>query len=116
MNLVVLFGVLSSDPTIRQLPSGESLISLQVTTSTSEGRRSVPVSMTHSAALATLIAGDEVAVIGTVERRFFRSGGLTRSATEVKASSLVSAGDRRRVKKLLTQAAETLEARTVATT
>lgn len=108
MNLVVLCGTLSSDPIVRQLPSGESLTALQVTTVTSEGRRSVPVSTAANDELAALAAGDEVAVLGTVERRFFRAAGSTRSSTEVRASAVVRLGDRRRVRRLLAQAGQLL--------
>ncbi|HQV58603.1 MAG TPA: single-stranded DNA-binding protein [Ilumatobacteraceae bacterium] len=104
MNVVMLCGSLSSDPVIRQLPSGETLISLQVTTVTPDGRRSVPVSAADTEQLNALVAGDEIAVLGSVERRFFRAGGATRSATEVKARSVVSLGDRRAVRRLTRQA------------
>lgn len=110
MNVVLLCGSLSSDPIIRELPSGETLMSLQVTTTTIDGRRSVPVATANSESLAALVAGDEVAVLGSVERRFFRAGGVTRSATEVKAASVVRLGDRRAVRRLTRQAAEAITA------
>jgi single-stranded DNA-binding protein len=46
-------------------------------------------------------AGDRVAVVGRVRRRFFRAGGATRSATEVLATSVTRAGRNRRLAAVL---------------
>lgn len=83
-NLVVLNGALAADPRHRELPSGTAVAEFDLTTRGSSGTVSVPVSWPSPTALAELLhAGDEVLVIGTVRRRFFRAGGTTASRTEV---------------------------------
>jgi single-strand DNA-binding protein len=49
-------------------------------------------------------AGDEVVVVGAVRRRFFRAGGATQSRTEVVASAVLKATQRKAVAKALTDA------------
>jgi single-strand DNA-binding protein len=51
-----------------------------------------------------------VAVVGRVERRFFRSGGATQSRTELIAERVVPARRSKTVRSLLAQAAELLTA------
>ena len=48
------------------------------------------------------------AVRGSVRRRFFRTGGITQSRTEVVAADIVEAGKRRQVQRVLRLAAEKL--------
>lgn len=83
-NLVVLNGALAADPRRRELPSGTEIAEFDLTTRGSSGTVSVPISWPSPPALAELLhAGDEVMVVGTVRRRFFRAGGTTASRTEV---------------------------------
>lgn len=70
LNTVMLFGSLSSDAVLRELPSGEKIVNLEVTTSTLDGRISVPVT-SKDTLLEDLCVGDEVFVTGVVKRRFF---------------------------------------------
>ena len=93
-NLVVLRGVLSRDPEVRELPSGDALVAYDVTVRpeapAGEAPRaeSVPVAWFDPPAAATaMAAGDEVVVVGRVRRRFFRAGGATASRTEVVADA-----------------------------
>lgn len=96
LNLVVLRGVLSSPPRRRDLPSGSAVTHLDVTVRTADGVSTAPV-VVHDAAphVDALEGGDEVVVVGRVERRFFRAGGVTQSRTEVVAER-VARGTRQR--------------------
>ena len=92
LNLVVVRGRLSSDPTDRTLPSGDVVWNYEVTVRPPEGRaESIPVVLGRGAPPRGLSAGDEVLVLGRVRRRFFRSGGRTASRTEVVADRIVRA-------------------------
>ena len=109
MNVVVLQGVLSRTPEIRELSSGSTLVSFDVSTPTDEGMASVPVAWFDPRTTAVFDAGDEVVVVGQVRRRFFRSGAATQSRTEVVAQGVVRARQRRAVERLLVNAAQALE-------
>ena len=90
-NLVVLRGRVSSEPTARELPSGSVVTNIELTTPTDDGAVSVPVVI---AGAASYSLGDELVVVGSVRRRFFRAGGATQSRTEVVASEIVRAKSR----------------------
>lgn len=91
MNVVILRGSLSSAPTSRTLPSGDTLVTFEVTTRPPEGRaETVPVAWPDAPRrAATLPPGAEVVVTGRVRRRFFRAGGVTASRTEVLADAVL---------------------------
>jgi single-strand DNA-binding protein len=80
MNLVVLEGHISSDPTLRMLADGSTAVSFSFTTA---GGGSVPVSWVDPPAGSAHSLGTELVVVGRIVRRFFRSGGATQSRTEV---------------------------------
>jgi single-stranded DNA-binding protein len=101
MNHVLLIGRLSSMPQRRELASGSSLWSLELTTDTSEGAWSVPIAWFDPPVEPAFLTGDEVMVLGSVRRRFFRSASGTQSRTEVVASEVVAATATRKVKALL---------------
>lgn len=112
MNVVVLRGVLSRDAEPKELPSGDQLVAYEVTVPATVGERadSVPVVWTGApSSAANWGKGTEVAVLGLVRRRFFRSGGRLQSRTEVVARRVVPGGNRRRVLSLLRAAAAGLE-------
>jgi single-strand DNA-binding protein len=89
INVVVVRGVLSSDPVERTLPSGDRLMQLEVTARDGKGAASsVPVAWFTTAAIAWE-AGEEVVVYGSVRRRFFQAGGGPASRTEVVADRVV---------------------------
>ncbi len=100
LNTVLLFGALSSDVVLRQLPSGEKVVNLEVTTTTLDGRISVPVT-SKDASLGKLMVGDEIFVVGVVKRQFFRAGAALRSRTEVHASKVFSSGKKAQMRKLV---------------
>lgn len=88
-NLAVLRGVVTSAPKARELPSGSIVTNVEITTRGDVVTASVPVVVHDRPVDAT--TGDEVIVVGHVQRRFFRAGGVTQSRTEVVATHLVRA-------------------------
>ena len=88
LDLAVIVGTLSSDPVAQDLPSGSRLVRYEVTVRDRSPADSVPVSWFDPSRPPALAAGDRVIVVGRVRRRFFRAGGVTRSATEVVARSI----------------------------
>ena len=108
MNVVALRGTLSSDPVTRTLTSGSVLVSLELTTLVDGASVSVPVAWFDPPAEVAWAAGDTLLVTGTVRRRFFRTGGLTQSRTEVVATEVI-AGGRRQQRAALSRAAVLLD-------
>ncbi|MEO7572475.1 MAG: single-stranded DNA-binding protein [Acidimicrobiales bacterium] len=90
-NLSILVGVLSRLPDLRVLPSGDEVLSLELTIRPEGGgAASVPAAWLGApAAAAGWAEGEELLVIGRVRRRFFRAGGATQSRTEVVVSTAV---------------------------
>jgi single-strand DNA-binding protein len=92
MNIVLLHGVLTREPDVRELPSGDHVASFDVTVrDDGYDTEVVPVAW-PSAPLGSvdrLEAGSDVVVTGRVRRRFFRAGGATQSRTEVVAIAVV---------------------------
>lgn len=94
MNVAILRGQLSSPPRQQKLASGDTLVSLEVTTRSDQGQAiSVPVAwFPKRSKLRQWKRGQEVVVVGQVRRRFFRTaGGATASRTEVVADEVVPA-------------------------
>lgn len=114
MNIVVLRGHLSSGPVVRELQSGSVLVSLEVTTPDgSGGRSSAPVAWfdpPRSSSVANWSEGEEVVVLGSVRRRFYRAGGGTQSRTEVVATNVVRASSTRSADRVLAEAVKCLGA------
>jgi single-strand DNA-binding protein len=106
-NVVVLRGVLSRDSVTRTLPSGDELMSYEVTTRDGGGASTVPVSA--GANSPVLVAGAEVVVVGQVKRRYFRAGGATQSRTEVVADTVIPARSAAKVAKAIERAVRLLE-------
>jgi single-strand DNA-binding protein len=110
-NVAVVRGACSSPPELRVLPSDQRLAQLQITTRIGGRAMSVPVSVLEPAAwVEALDAGDEVVVLGSVRRRFFRTGGATASRVEIEAEVVCRARDQRRSRGLRRRIAELLEA------
>ena len=110
-NVVVLQGMLARPAVDVQLPSGDRLVSLEVTVRREDGpAEPVPVQWTGPPAwAAALDTGTAVAVLGRVRRRFFRAGGVTQSRTEVVAARVVRASARAKVRALMDEAIRLLE-------
>lgn len=108
LNLAVVCGRLSSDPRSRDLPSGSTVLNLEITVDHQNRRSdSVPVAFFDPPASAgSFVEGDHIVVIGSVRRRFFRAGGTTASRTELVASRVVKASRSAGVDKMLDRALE----------
>jgi single-strand DNA-binding protein len=94
MNLVVLRGSLSRPPEVRELRSGDVLVTYEVTTPATDTTpaTSVPVAWFSPApGAADMTDGTEVVVVGQVRRRFFQAGGGLQSRTEVVADRVLRA-------------------------
>ncbi|HEY3485613.1 MAG TPA: hypothetical protein VGK49_09525, partial [Ilumatobacteraceae bacterium] len=90
VNAAILRGTVSSAPRRRELPSGSVLDQLEITTRWGDApAATVPVAWFEPT--IELAADDEVVVIGSVRRRFFRAGGATASRTEVVADRVIRA-------------------------
>jgi single-strand DNA-binding protein len=112
VNVVALRGHLARPAEERVLPSGDRLVSMEVTVDGPTGRcETVPVVWFGAPAHAAgFDVGAEVVVVGRVRRRFFRAAGATASRTEVVAESVLPAGYAKRVTAALRHAASRVEA------
>ena len=112
INLAVVQGRLTRPAELRMLPSGDRLVSLELSVARpGEKAESVPVTWADPPTSATQLDVDEqVVVVGRVRRRFFRAGGSTQSRTEVVAHAVVRARQAKRARSALAEAAEQLEA------
>lgn len=110
MNLVVLSGHLSSEPTVRELPSGSVLMTFELTTPVDDGGPSkskpskskmvsVPLVWFDPPNKVTVGIGDEISAVGTVRRRFYRAGAATQSRTEVVVQHLGRITDKKALAK-----------------
>jgi single-strand DNA-binding protein len=111
INLAVLVGTLSRAPELRALPSGDTVLTLELTVRPPEGpAESVPVAWFDAPASALDWApGEELLVTGRTRRRFFRAGGATQSRTEVVAARAVPTRRAAAARKALRAAIDTVE-------
>jgi single-strand DNA-binding protein len=111
LNLAVVEGRLSRSPQERILPSGDRLVSFEVSVQrTPRPTESVPVAWPKAPLRVTqLEPGTHVLVLGRVRRRFFRAAGFTQSRTEVVADAVVPMSHGKKAAKLLAQARALLE-------
>lgn len=112
INVVFVAGELSRPAQAVDLPSGDRIVSLEVTVRRpGVAADPVPVQWSQAPAWAErLDAGDQVAVLGRVRRRFFRSAGTTQSRTEVVAVKVARASSKSRVRALIEEAVDALDA------
>jgi single-strand DNA-binding protein len=112
LNIVTLIGRLARPAEERLLPSGDRLLTLEVSVARpGERTESVPVVWFDPRASALDLDVDTaVLVIGRVRRRFYRAAGGTQSRTEVVADRVVPARQTKRVRTALADAAGRLEA------
>jgi len=103
MNSVALIGRLARPAEARELPSGDRLVTYEVTVARPGSRAEcVPVVWPGAPASASDHDVDEtVVVVGRVRRRFYRAGGSTQSRTEVVADVVVPARHAKRAKAAL---------------
>jgi single-strand DNA-binding protein len=111
VNVAVVVGELARPAVVRPLPSGSTVVVLEVTVSRKDGpAETVPVVWFDAPAGAgTLDAGDAVVVVGRVRRRFFRVAGATQSRTEVVADRVVEERHRARARRALEEARAALQ-------
>jgi single-strand DNA-binding protein len=111
-NLVVLRGVVNAEVVERALPSGGVAVQFDVRTPASPPSSSTSVNVSWidppADARAAILLGEQVVVIGTVQRRFFRVGGATQSRTEVVAAKVLPARRTRSVRSAIAAAARSL--------
>ncbi len=109
-NLVVLAGTVANEPTRRALKSGVDVVNFDLATRIDGDTASVPIAWhdPRDTAVASFALGDEVIVVGSVRRRFFRVGGQTQSRTEVIVDSLVPARRTKSARSILAAAAARL--------
>lgn len=107
VNVAVVCGTITSEPRVRELPSGGVVTNIEVTTERAAGRVSVPI-VVHDREVR-FGEGDVVVVTGHVARRFFRAGGVTQSRTELVADQIVRASQRRRVERAIARAVAALD-------
>lgn len=102
-NVAVILGRLSRPGAERVLPSGDRLLSLELSVSHAGQRaETLPVVVFEPPSSAShLDAGEEVLVIGRVRRRFFRAAGTLQARTEVVARTVVATRRAGRARKAL---------------
>lgn len=96
-NVVLLRGTVTNDPVVRELPSGDIVTQVELSTQVAGRATSVPVAVHGQRVVVG--SGDTVVVTGHVSRRFFRAGGVTQSRTEVIATDLIKATRRRTIER-----------------
>ena len=89
VNVVILAGLVSGEPEVKTMPSGDQVTRLRLSVPEA-GKRVLPLPVTAwervpRRACEGLVKGDPVLVRGHLVRRFFRDGGGGRSVTEVVA-------------------------------
>jgi len=116
INLAVVSGIMSNEPIHRELANGDLIVQFDLSTCVDHDGRAANVSVLvpvawrnpSAAAVGALVAGEEVVVTGRVQRRFFRSGGLTQTRTELVAERCLPARRTKSVRSLLAAAAANL--------
>lgn len=108
VNLAVLCGTLSKAPEPRLLADGRTVWELDLTVRL-EGRSAATVPVSWVAPSAGFepgrwSPGEEVVVVGSVRRRFYRAGGATVSRTDVLADGVIPSRHRKRAAALLADA------------
>ena len=110
MNVVLLQGVLSSQPRVRTLPSEAVVLNWELTTELDGVKQSVPIAwFDPPASMHAIGQGDEVVITGSVRRRFYTARGQTVSRTEVVASQGVRASRKKQATRLRTLVAAVIE-------
>lgn len=107
-NVVVLRGRVTNDPVRRELASGVAVAQFDVAVPDDHGSATVPVAWIDPPNGRTPHGDQEVVVVGSVRRRFFRAGGATQSRTEVVAERVVDSRRRRDAERLVAAAVDAL--------
>lgn len=109
-NVAIVRGEVRGEVTMRTLAGGATVAQFDVATPTGDGPAMVPIAWHEPAErdLESVVDGAAVTVVGSVRKRFFRTGGTTRAVTELTVHRLVPERRRRTVTSLLNQVAEVL--------
>jgi single-strand DNA-binding protein len=109
-NVAVIVGRLARPAEERELPSGDRLVSYEVTVPRENGKaESIPVVWFEApGSAATLDVDEQVVVVGRVRRRFFQAAGRTQSRTEVVADSVVPTRQAKRARASFERACQSL--------
>ncbi len=109
-NVVVLRGTITTLPNLRELSSG-SVVEATLVTHTLVGGLVVrePVPLVWDPEVSSVALLDRVIVRGRVRQRFFRSGGVTASRTEVVVTEIVPVTRRKTVRISVSRAAAELD-------
>ena len=96
MNIAVVQGSVRTDPDCREARDGSLLVSFDLVIDGSP-RTQVPITWAGDAAAmpAAITEGQVLTVIGSVHRRFYRSGNATSSRTDVRAEQIVRGAGKR---------------------
>jgi len=110
----LVIGTLTRAAEIRVLPSGDTVVALEVTTRRLDGvAESMPVSWPDAPTWAgRLEAGERLVVVGRVRRRFYRAGGATASRTELVADRVAPVRQRVRSLQVVARARGLIDAAT----
>lgn len=112
MNTTIVVGECPREPEVRMLPSGTHLVTFNLRAERPDGgRTSVPVTVWEPPTwLESLDPGEELAVLGWVRRRFYRTGdGGTGSRVEIEAEAVARTSDKRRMAALRRRAVHAAE-------
>jgi single-strand DNA-binding protein len=112
VNVAILRGRLARPATSQLLPSGDRLVSFEVTVERAGLRaETVPVVWFDAPASAeSLDVGEAVVAVGRVRRRFFRAGDRTQSRTEVVADRVIPLRQEERARRAIERALAALRA------
>ena len=93
-NVAIVEGEVSSEPLLRELPSGDVLVAFDVRVrQQDESAQSLPVTWIGSDATNVRVEkGRWVMVLGHVHRRFYQSGAGLQSRVDVRADRIVTDG------------------------
>lgn len=110
-NLVFLMGTVRVEPTVRSGPNETILMTFDIVTTDGLTQRTVPISWEGPVRSQPNVGeGTTIAVVGTVQRRFFRVGGATAHTVDVRAERLARTPAARR--RLMAAASERLVPKT----
>jgi single-strand DNA-binding protein len=107
-NLAIVRGRVARPPVVREGAVGDVLVAWDLAVAGVDGgarSETVPVVWAVSASRSDAVGeGDELLVVGRVRRRFFRSGGVIQSRTEVVADQVIPARQRAKVSRAIGEA------------
>ncbi len=111
-NVAVVRGRVARPPVVRPGEQGEVVVAWELTVAGVKGgarSEAVPVVWASPAMRAGSVEeGDDLVVVGRVRRRFFRSGGVVQSRTEVVAHDVIPSRQRAKVSRALAEVAARL--------